>query len=107
MEVQVRTDRHVPGGRELASFVGYELLAGLGACAARVACAYVQVSLVGRPCDREHGMRCELEVRPRDHAPVMVTRLAATGDAAVHGAVDDMRRVLERMFHRIDGRPLA
>jgi len=38
---------------------------------------------------------------------VMVTRLAATGDAAVHGAVDDMRRVLERMFHRIDGRPLA
>ena len=103
MEIQVRTDRALKGGQDLAAFVGYELVAGLGACAVRVLSALVELS----EDTPEHGpsrLRCHLEVRPRDHEPVIVSRLAVSGDAAIRGAVEDMRNVLERMFSRIDGR---
>ena len=103
MEIQVLTDRALRGGQDLAAFVGYELLAGLGASADRVLRALVELS----EDTSEQGpsrLRCQLEVWPQDHAPVIVSRLAANGDAAVRGAVEDMRHVLERMFRRIDGR---
>lgn len=102
MEIQVRTDRALRDGQELATFVGYELVAGLGACATRVLSALVELSEDGTTSSPSR-LRCQLEVWPLDHAPVAVSRLAATGDAAVRGAVEDMRHVLERMFRRIDG----
>jgi hypothetical protein len=103
VEIQVRTDRALKGGQDLAAFVGYELVAGLGTCAERVLSALVE--LTEDPSgDDPSRLRCQLEVWPRDHAPVIVSRLAANGDAAVRGAVEDMRHVLERMFRRIDGR---
>ncbi len=103
MEIQVRTDRALRGGHELATFVGYEVVAGLGACAVRVISALVELTEDQATTDRPAVLRCQLEVRPHGHAPVIVSRLAADGDAAVRGAVEDMRNVLERMFRRIDG----
>jgi hypothetical protein len=104
MDIVVRADRQVHDTGDLASFVGYEVLAGLGPCADRVASARVELS-VARAAERGHTrLRCQFEVRPEDHAPLAVSRLASTGDAAVRGAVDDMRHVLERMFRRIDSR---
>lgn len=108
MEIKVRTDRAMRDGQQLASFVGYEVVAGLGACAARVASALVE--LTEETTDAARGkpvLRCQLEVWPLGHAPVVVSRLASTGEAAVSGAVADMRHVLERMFRRIDsgGKP--
>lgn len=103
MEIKVRTDRAVRNGQELASFVGYEVVAGLGSCATRVASALVEIT--DETTSTVPGLRCQLEVWPLGHAPVIVSRLAATGEAAVSGAVEDMRHVLERMFRRLDGRP--
>jgi len=103
MEIQVRTDRALRGGHELATFVGYEIVAGLGACAARVISALVELTEDRATAQGPAGLRCQLEVRPHGHAPVVVSRMAADGDAAVRGAVEDMRHVLERMFRRIDG----
>jgi hypothetical protein len=103
MEIQVSTDRALKGGRELAAFVGYEVVAGLGAVADRVISALVELTEDESTEEGSSRLRCQLEVRPRGHAPVVVARFAATGDTAVRGAVEDMRRVLERMFNRIDG----
>ena len=101
MEIQVRTDRQFPTADEFVSFVGSELLAGLGPCASRVLSACVHLttdwSARGGPV-----LRCLLEVRPLGHAPFAVTHHAATHDGAVRAAVGDMRGVLERMFRRID-----
>ena len=103
MEIQVWADKDLRNSRELASFVGYEIVAGLGSCATRVASALVE--LTDETAERARGttsLRCLLEVWPLGHAPVVVSRLSATGEGAVRGAVDDMRHVLERMFSRMD-----
>lgn len=104
MQIQVQTDRHAAGDEKLASFVGFEVLAGLGPCAARVtsACALLtsEESLRPGPAAR----RCVLEVRPAGHAPLAVSHRATTTEAAIRAAVGDMRGLLERMFRRMDGR---
>ena len=104
MQIQVQTDHDVGGNDELTSFVGFEVLAGLGACAARVtsACAVLTTDSTRHP--GPPALRGVLEVRPTGHAPLAVTRRAATTDAAVRAAVGDMRGLLERMFRRMDGR---
>jgi hypothetical protein len=104
MEIQVRTDHHVRGDEELISYVGFEVVAGLGSCAERVTSAHVHLTAehVGRR--GQTVLRCVLEVRPRGHAPLAVSHRAQTKDAAIRGAVEDMRGILERMLHRIDVR---
>jgi hypothetical protein len=103
VEIQVRTDQQLRAGDELAAFVGFELMAGLGPCAGRVLSACVHLttdwSAQGGPV-----LRCLLEVSPLDHAPLTVTHHAASREGAVQGAVGDMRGLLERMFRRIDAR---
>lgn len=104
MEIQVRTDRRLLDVEELVAFIGLEVVAGLGPCARRVLSAQVhliadQVAPHGQP-----DLRCLLEVCPRDHLPLAVTHRAPTRDAAIRGAIGDMRDVLERMFRRIDAR---
>jgi hypothetical protein len=103
MDIEVYADHHVRGGLELVSTIGDEVVAGLGSCAERVTSVCVELTVAAAPRWDRTGLRCQLEVQPRGHASVAVTRLAETGDAAVRGAVDDMRHVLERMFRRIDG----
>jgi hypothetical protein len=104
MEIQVHTDRHIRGQEELISFIGFEVVAGLGPCAERVTSAHVHLTAERLSRTGPAELRCLVEVRPRGHAPLAVTHRASTNDAAVRGAVDDMRQVLERMFHRIDER---
>lgn len=100
MEIQVWADRPLRAEDELVSLVGTELVAGLGPCAGRVTSACVHVTTDWG----FHGpaLRCLLEVRPLGHAPLAVTHHASTHDAAVRGAVGDMRGLLDRMFRRID-----
>ena len=43
MEVQVHTDHHVGGREDLISFIGFEVVAGLGPCADRVMSAHVHL----------------------------------------------------------------
>jgi len=106
MEIRVRADRPLAAEDELVSFVGFEVLAGLGPCAERVLTAHVQVT-THRPLQAGPAeLLCLLEVHPREHPALAVTHRAATRDDAVRGAVGDMRGVLERMFRRIDARPL-
>jgi hypothetical protein len=102
VQIQVQADHDV-GSDELTSLVGFELLAGLGPCAARVTSACAVLTTDGR-YDGPPALRCVLEVRPNGHAPLAVARRAATTDAAVRAAVGDMRGLLERIFRRMDGR---
>jgi hypothetical protein len=104
MEIQVHTDRHVRGDEVLIAFVTSEVVTGLGACAGRVMSAHVHLTADSVTRTGSPDLRCMLEARPRGHSPLAVTHCASTKDAAVRGAVADMRSVLERMFQRIDAR---
>jgi len=103
MEIQVHTDRHVAGDQGLSSFVTSEVVTGLGPCAARVMSVHVHLTEESGARKGAPDLRCLVEARPSGHAPLAVTHRASTKDAAVRGAVSDMREVLERMFRRLDG----
>jgi len=102
MEIQVHTDHHVAGDQELISFVTSEVMTGLGPCAARVMSVHVHLAEESGARKGPPDLRCLVEARPSGHAPLAVTHRASTKDAAVRGAVGDMRAVLERMFRRLD-----
>lgn len=104
MEIQVRADRHLLDVEELVSFIGFEMVAGLGPCARRVLSAQVHLTLDHFSPRGQPHLSCLLEVCPHGHVPLAVTHRAATNDAAIRGAIGDMRDVLERMFRRIDAR---
>lgn len=103
MEIGVRADRHLRTDEDLASFVGFELVAGLGPCADRVLSACVHLTTDWSTHDGRPVLRCLLEVRPVGHAPIAVIHRAVGHDVAVRAAIGDMRGLLERMFRRIDG----
>jgi len=102
MEIQVHTDRHVAGDQALISFVASEVVTGLGPCAARVTSIEVHLAEASGARKGPPDLRCLVEARPSGHAPLAVTHRATTTNAAVRGAVSDMRAVLERMFRRLD-----
>jgi hypothetical protein len=104
VEIQVRTDRCIRSGEELASFVGFEMLSGLGPCAGRVLSACVHLTPDWSTHDGRRVVRCLLEVHPAGHAPLAVTHRAPRYDDAVRGSIGDLRGLLERMFRRIDAR---
>jgi hypothetical protein len=104
VEIGVRTDRHVSAGDDLVSFVGFEMVAGLGPCADRVLSACVHLTTDWSTHDGRPVLRCLLEVRPAGHAPLAVIHRAAEQEDAVRAAIADVRGLLERMFRRIDAR---
>lgn len=104
MEIQVRTDYHVEGDEALISFVADAVAAGLEPHARRITNVKVHLSEESGARKGPPELRCMIEVRPSRHAPVAVTHHAATKDAAVRGAVDDMQVMLTRLFGRLDGR---
>jgi hypothetical protein len=78
VEIQVSTDRYVLDAERLATFAGYEVVAGLGSCSTRVASATVDVTTALGPASTR-ALRCWLEVWPRGHPPFSVCRLGSTG----------------------------
>ena len=60
MEILVGTDRQVPGREELLSFIGFEVLAGLGPCASRVSNVHVHLSAETGGRIGPVSMRCRL-----------------------------------------------
>jgi len=104
MEILVRADRHVRARDDLLSSVGVEVVAGLGQCANRVSSAQVHLFTDSNDRTGPRELRCLLEVRPHEHAPLAVIHAAVTYDDAVRRATADMRGLLERMFRRIDAR---
>jgi hypothetical protein len=104
LEILVGTDHRVPGRDELISFVGFEIVAGLGPCASRVSNVHVHLAAESCGWSGPAILRCRLELRPEGHEPLAVMHRALNMDDAVRGAVGDMRGILERMFRRIDAR---
>ncbi|HEY0903128.1 MAG TPA: HPF/RaiA family ribosome-associated protein [Marmoricola sp.] len=102
MDIQVRTDHHIKGEQALISFVEEEVAAGLRRWAGQLTRTQVHLSLETGSGRGPVDLACVIEVRPRGHGAVAVTGHATTTGAAVAGALEDMQRLLERMFQRLD-----
>lgn len=102
MDIQVRTDYHVHGDEGLIAHVESEINKGLEPFARRITSVQVHLSEESGARKGPHELRCVLEVRPTNHAPVVVTRKAASKDVLIRAAIGDMRKALERTFGRTD-----
>jgi hypothetical protein len=102
MDIQVRTDRHVRGDEALVEFIQTQVIDGLQPYLERLTSVSVHLSVESGARKGPPDLRALLEVRPRGHASLAVLHRAATKGDAVHGAVNDMRGVLERVFRRMD-----
>jgi hypothetical protein len=104
MDIQVRTDYHVDGDQGLIGYVEQEVSSGLAGFSERITSVQVHLSEESGARKGPHELRCLMEVRLAGHAPVAVTRHGNSKDIVVHGAVADMRKVLERLHGRLDNR---
>ena len=104
MDIQVRTDYHVDGDQGLIGYVEQEVSSGLAAFSERITSVQVHLSEESGARKGPHELRCVLEVRLAGHAPVVVTHRGSTKDDVVHGAVADMRAVLDRLQGHLDQR---
>lgn len=104
MDIQVRTDYHVDGDQGLIAYVEQQVSSGLEAFSERITSVQVHLSEESGARKGPHELRCLVEVRLGGHEPVAVRRRGSTKDIVVHGAVADMRQVLERLYGRLDTR---
>ena len=104
MDIQVRTDYHVDGDQGLIAYVEQQVSTGLEPFSEKITSVQVHLGEESGARKGPHELRCLVEVRLAGHEPVAVRRRGSTKDVVVHGAVADMRHVLERLYGRLDTR---
>ncbi len=101
MQIQISTDRTVPGGEELIRHFEGELAAQLSRFSDHITRLEVHFSEESAAAD---GMdrRCVLEARPTGRRTVAVSHHAGSVDEACRGAVHKLESVLEGVYGRRD-----
>lgn len=105
MMVLVKTDNHVEGSDELSASVESLIQNSLSRFSPRI--TRIEAKLFddnSREKDGPDDMRCVIEARPSGLRPITVSHRAATVDQAASGAVDKLKKSLERTFGRLNHR---
>tara|TARA_R100001244_G_scaffold29594_3_gene28754 strand:- start:6622 stop:7071 length:450 start_codon:yes stop_codon:yes gene_type:complete len=105
MQIQVNTDRHIPGDDTLTDSIREELQHSLKRFDEHV--TRVEVHLSDQNSENRGGaddIRCLIEARIEGHQPNVVTHDAATIKQAFTGATDKMKRVLTTTIERMQSR---
>ncbi len=101
MQIQISTDRTVPGGEELVRYFEGELAAKLSRFSdhiTRLEAHFSEESAAADGMDR----RCVLEARPTGRRTVAVSHHAGSVAEACRGAVHKLESVLEGVYGRTD-----
>jgi hypothetical protein len=101
MQIQISTDRTVPGGEELIRHFEGELAAKLARFSdhiTRLEVHFSEESAAESGLDR----RCVLEARPAGRRTVAVSHHAGSVAEACRGAVHKLENVLEGVYGRMD-----
>jgi ribosome-associated translation inhibitor RaiA len=101
IQVQVNTAHNIHGGKKLDLYVHDAVNSSLGRFDKLV--TRVEIHLSDEHASKSHGdeKRCLLEARPAGHQPLVVTHIGATINEAVDGAVDMMKKLLDRTFEKL------
>ncbi|MCC8986240.1 MAG: HPF/RaiA family ribosome-associated protein [Candidatus Contendobacter sp.] len=102
MQIQINTDRNIPGHEALAAWVSGVVENTLSRFSDHI--TRVEVHLSDENSDKKGGndnMRCLMEARLEGRQPVAVTHQAATLDQAVDGAADKLARLIESTLGRL------
>ncbi|WP_372423827.1 HPF/RaiA family ribosome-associated protein [Salinarimonas chemoclinalis] len=102
MQVQVNTDSSIVGDDALAGRVETAARDALGRFEERITRLEIHLTDVNGAKPGPNDKRCVIEVRPAGRRPETVTDDAGTIDAAVSGALQKLRRVLDGTLGRLD-----
>ena len=102
MQIQISTDRTVPGGEELIRHFEGELAAKLSRFSDHITRLEVHFSEESAADDDEMDCRCVLEARPAGRRAVAVSHHAGSVAEACRGAVHKLESVLEGMYGRME-----
>jgi len=105
MQIQVNTDRHIPGEDTLTDSIREELQNALQRFEEHI--TRIEVHLSDQNSEQRGGsddIRCLIEVRLEGRQPSVVVHNAANVKQAFSGAVDKLTRLLTTTIERIQGR---
>lgn len=101
MQIQVNTDRTIPGDAATTAQVSAAIEESLSRFRAQI--TRVQVHLSDENADKSgpDDTRCVIEVRLEGYKPLAVTHQAGDVDEAVHGASGKLVRLLDKTLARL------
>ena len=101
MEIRISTDHSVAGDEATAAEVTHVVEHALHRFGERITRVEVHLDDENGPKEGANDKRCMLEARLAGHQPIVVTHHGDTILLAVHGAADNLVRVIERTLGRI------
>jgi ribosome-associated translation inhibitor RaiA len=102
MQIQVHTDNHIEGKERLVHFVETEIKDKLARFADRVTRVEVYLSETNSHNKSDDDKKCTIEARLSGHEPNAVSHQAGTLDAAIHGAIDKIKKNLDTTIGKLD-----
>ncbi|ESK38786.1 ribosomal subunit interface protein [Acinetobacter nectaris CIP 110549] len=102
MNIEIRTDKNIKNSERLINYVREELLEKFHRYGEKITHFSVHLSDENAAKGGDDDLRCMIEARPAGLKPVAVSYKAANVDAAIHGALDRLKRSLEHLFDKLD-----
>ncbi|PSJ17730.1 HPF/RaiA family ribosome-associated protein [Nitrosomonas supralitoralis] len=104
MQIQINTDRNIEGHEEFSQQVKTKIEGVLNRFSAHVTRVEVHISDENSDKGGINDKRCLMEARLEGRQPIAVTHQAENLDAAVQGAVDKLKKVIESTLGKLDNR---
>jgi len=101
MQIQINTDRNIPGHEALTTQVSGVVDSALSRFSDRITRVEVHLSDENSHKSGQKDKRCMIEARIEGRQPIAVTHQAATVDLAVDGAAGKLTRMIESTFGRL------
>ncbi len=102
MQIQVNTDNHIEGKERFAKYVETEIKEKLARFADRVTRFEVYLAETNSHNKSDDDKKCTIEARLAGRDPNAVSHQAGTLDAAIHGAIDKMKKSLDSTLGKLD-----
>lgn len=103
MQIQVNTDNHINGSRELTERIEGTIRGALGRFGERITRVEVHLSDENSSAKtHDDDIRCVIEARLAGIQPITVTHQSASVEQAVDGACEKLEKTIKRNLERLD-----
>lgn len=102
MIIQVNTDKNIPGGDDLQTYLNDLISDQLNHYSTQISRVVVHLSDENGPKEGANDKRCLLEARVEGRQPIAVSDNADNHEKAISGAVDKLVHSLDKIFGRMN-----
>lgn len=103
MQIQINTDSHIHGSKEMTERVEGTIQSALGRFGERITRVEVHLSDENSSAkSHDDDIRCVIEARLAGIQPITVTHQSASLEQAVSGATDKLEKTIKRNLERLD-----